>query len=335
MPVGLDYYSLPPRMYDSRVILIRPLKSILKHLMFSLRSLFRLGIFGAFDELANRKLIWSVGEVLKPIQLDKVSSISESMPYLQICAWALENESVFQTFKSNTEYRAVLEHLDSAQGSEYLKLLISNSDEFSNLKFIGKRDQCSPQKFYFPRLGRISPTQIRYAKILQDIHLLFGSLDGYRIAEIGAGYGGQAIHILQSDSIAEYVIYDLESPGLLAQKYISRLPFSFKYAPVIGDFRLIRSADLVISNYAFSELTRENQEIYLKNVLQKSEKGYVIYNHIHEDPKVSMNVFEFAETIQDAEIFEEKPLTYPGNYLVVWGHSVNNLDENLFKRVTP
>lgn len=331
--MGLNYYSLPPRMYDFHVILIRPLKSILKHLVFS-RSLFRLGIFGAFDELANRRLIWSAVDSLKPTQIDNVSSISESMPYLQICSWALENESVFQTFKSNTEYRAVLEHLDSAQGAEYLKLLISSSDEFTNLKFIGKRDQCSPQKYFYPRLGRISPTQIRYAKVLQDIHLLFGSLDNLKIAEIGAGYGGQAIHILKSDSIAEYVIYDLESPGLLAQKYISRLPFSFKCTPVIGDFRLTSSPDLVISNYAFSELTRENQEIYLKNVLQKSNKGYVIYNHIHKDPKVSMNVFEFAETIQNAEIFEEKPLTYPGNYLVAWGHSTLNLDEKFFRRVT-
>lgn len=168
---------------------------------------------------------------------------------------------------------------------------------------------------------------------MQDLHFLFGSLSGMSISEIGPGYGGQAIHILLSDVIAEYIFYDLDEPSQLALKYISKVPFELSIHPKIGDFTLVNKPNLVISNYAFSELTREIQEIYFQNIIRGTAKGYFIYNHIRENPEDSMSAFEFAARIPGACIYQEVPLTYPGNFLIVWGHNEPIRSEELFKKV--
>ena len=38
--------------------------------------------------------------------------------------------------------------------------------------------------------------------------------------------------------------------------------------------------DLVISNYAFTELPREIQTVYYEKIISKSAKGYITYNDI-------------------------------------------------------
>ena len=81
------------------------------------------------------------------------------------------------------------------------------------------------------------------------------------------------------------------------------------------------SYDLVISNYAFSELKREVQEDYFANVVQKSKRGYFTYNDISPKEYVALSAEEFAGRIEGAEIFKELPTTAPKNVLVVWGHN--------------
>lgn len=298
-----------------------------------LRALLSRGIIGYTDFRLNRRLIWEIDKNLISNSTDNPSSISETMPYIDVCKMAVEDERYFEIFKSNKEYREVLEHCDYFEGLSYLALLNQKSKEYLNLFQITSRDSGSPQRFTYPNLGRISPTQIRYAKVLQDIHNLFGSLDALNIAEIGVGYGGQAIHIMQSNEINSYKIYDLEWPAKLALKYISQNKIPNLPKLEIEDFLTYSDSDLVISNYAFSELARDIQEIYLKNVILGSPKGYFIYNHIHSNSNDSLSAREFAARISGAKIYEEVPLTFPGNVLVAWGHNEANLPLDLFKRV--
>lgn len=289
------------------------------------------GPIGVLDEVLNRKLLWSSRGSDSLKVLDGTSSISHSMMYVEICKIAVENDLYFRTFKSNLEYREVLEHCNYYEGKEYLNLLNTKSLVYKNLKKICTRDSGSPQKYYYSSLGRSSPTQIRYAKVLQDLHYLFGPLDGLKVCEIGVGYGGQAIHILHNDLVSDYVLFDLEWPGKLALKNIYKQMPGNSISPVIGDFKIEIATDLVISNYAFSELVRGVQEVYLENVIKHSRAGYVIYNHIHASPDASLSAKEFASRVPGAEIFEEIPLTFPGNVLVVWGHKVLGAESRFFK----
>jgi hypothetical protein len=79
------------------------------------------------------------------------------------------------------------------------------------------------------------------------------------------------------------------------------------------------STDLLISNYAFSELNKKSQDAYLNRVINNSKRGFMLYNNIHENPETGYRAFEILERIPGSVAFAEEPLTYPGNLLIVWG----------------
>ncbi|CAN2170115.1 hypothetical protein MCEMRE182_00029 [Candidatus Nanopelagicaceae bacterium] len=261
------------------------------------------------------------------------TSLSDGTKYVEVCKAAVENDSVYLKYKSCEDYRQILEHCDYPLGLEYLSQIHTNRLITNSLREISEKDGGLPAKFWYPKLGRISPTHIRYAKVSQDLLTLFGSLDGLRIAEIGVGFGGQAQHVLNLSDIAKYELIDLEWPAKLAMKNLvkfnSDAAKKVQIAPI--DIKLV--SDLVISNYAFSELARNIQDIYMKGIISNATKGYVIFNYIHEVGSDSMSAEEFLSVLpHDAEVFKEKPLTHPENVLIVWGHS-RELPEDLFERI--
>ena len=131
----------------------------------------------------------------------------------------------------------------------------------------------------------MSATTWRYIKVLSDLQMLFGDLDGWDVVEIGAGYGGQCKIINDLYDFSSYTIYDLEPVARLAQKYLRRVG-SFAVDKLrLADFRRLgqdkrRMYDLVISNWALSECTKEIQDLYIEHVLRRSRRGYITYNQI-------------------------------------------------------
>lgn len=232
---------------------------------------------------------------------------------------AANDEKIFKKFKSNRKYREILQHVTRQQGREYTYELNKDPWIMSILPKLISDEVGMPFRYTYPGLGRISSTDLRYAKVVSDLRSLFGPLDNYRIAEIGCGYGGQAIAISKVFNILDYALYDLQPALQLAMKYIK----------TVSDFQNVRSenleflsgkSDLLISNYAFSELSREVQEEYFTKVIQGSSRGYVIYNQITPLSYNSLTAIEFAARIPGAEILHEEPLTASLNVLVVWGH---------------
>lgn len=292
--------------------------------------IFNQGLRGYIDYYRNSRQAWKASELLIGRSRSNASSISDETPYIGLCKLAVEDELVFSKFKSSFEYRGILEHCYFTQGRDYLRMINSSSEILTNLKEIVSVDNGMPYTYFYKGLGAVSPTQIRYAKVLQDIELLFGGLDKISIAEIGVGYGGQAIHILNRWAPKNYYVYDLEWPAKLMTKNLKQSSLELSIQPEIRDWNEKITVDLVISNYAFSELYRDVQEKYLRNVIEDSKAGYIIYNHIHENGEESMNAQEFASRIPGAVILKENPLSFPGNVLIVWGHNPN-ADLSLFK----
>ena len=282
--------------------------------------MFRQGLRGYFDYFRNLQLSWSASDFVARSKELNHSSISDGTDYVALCQLAVESDVVFDKFKSCEEYRGILEHCDFSQGKNYLKMIEGNPDILLSLRKISLVDNGKPFTHYYKGFGSISPTQIRYAKVLQDLECLFGSLNHINISEIGVGYGGQAIHILSRWSPAKYFVYDLEWPAKLMMKNLNHTEVGLNILPEIASWLEPTLSDLVISNYAFSELFREVQEVYFENIVKNSKAGYMIYNHLHQRPEDSMSAEEFASRIPGAVILKEKPLTFPGNVLVVWGH---------------
>jgi hypothetical protein len=85
---------------------------------------------------------------------------------------------------------------------------------------------------------------------------------------------------------------------------------------------------LVISNYAFSEISRDIQEIYVEKIIQKSKRGYITYNEINKSEPYAYSKNELLSIIPGSVEYPEIPMTNPHNCIIVWGNQ-NPLPDKL------
>jgi len=274
-----------------------------------------IGFQSVIDIHLNQKRLWRLTQNDFP-NIGSEKSLSDTNGYLSLIKMATLNESYFEKFKSNKDYRKILEHVSRKFGEQYWRIIQKYTSSSQSLVRFILGDHCGPFRYSYSGIGRVSSTNLRYAKIALDVESLFGSSSDFNIVELGIGYGGQAIALHELNNFRRYTLVDLPEVKLLSLKYIAR------YYPLISN-KISDSPehwDLVISNYAFSELSREIQEGYFEKYIAKATRGYLIYNDIVENQFSTMSASEFLERVPGAELFNEVPLTYVGNKLIVWGH---------------
>lgn len=254
-------------------------------------------------------------------------SDSESTPYTSFVASVIGSKKRLKTFRKNYRYRLILEHVDFILGYEYLSRLTTGTLDFyrENNPLVNLSKVGSPRVFYYPKLGWVSPTIIRYLYVNQRIQDLFGEKSIKRVAEIGIGFGGQFAITSKSLDVEDFSMYDLPVVLHLAQKtlesaeLLSSIFTKKSINPVESE-----NYDLVISNYAFSELPKEIQSDYIFKVLGNSRCGYITMNSGRSDVSGrsagKMSLAEIVELLPSCEILEEDPKTGPDNYIIVWGH---------------
>jgi len=161
--------------------------------------------------------------------------------------------------------------------------------------------------------------------------MIFGDNIGERIAEIGVGYGGQLLVLDRIFAFKQYTFFDLPPVLELAEKYLESFILNGAYYPTTinqhsGDMEF----DLVISNYAFSELPSNLQLCYIEKVLSKSKRGYITMNSGLENSNLHgdhLTLSALEGILPPFQILEERPLTATSNYIIVWG--INSLAVNL------
>lgn len=255
---------------------------------------------------------------------ENLRSASEDGLYVKAVENAVKNYKAFRSFKSNPYYQRVLEHVTFDQGQSYLEILKNDSPEILDKISLLKLNDLigNPKKFEYELIGEISPTTLRYAKVASDLKLLFGSLDNFSIVEIGCGYGGQMLVIDQIFNIKKYLLFDLPPVLNLIQKYLeSHLLNSSYETSTLNQHHNMRDFDLVISNYAFSELPSPLQIKYIEKVLSKSKRGYLTMNSGLGNNALSnpLKIDDLKKYLPNIEIIEEKPLTGSDNYIICWG----------------
>ena len=139
------------------------------------------------------------------------SSLSGARGYLNICARAAADPRALEVFKRDPVYTAILEHVTCEQGARYLELALESVPELERrLDDFRRNDEIgSPRVCEYGVHGTFSPTTLRYVKVLADLLRLFGPLDGMRVIEIGAGYGGQRFVVSRVADVASYALVDL------------------------------------------------------------------------------------------------------------------------------
>ena len=252
-------------------------------------------------------------------------SDSQKSKYQETINDILKDENRFENFRRNKRYREILEHVSYALGKKYLNQINNRSHQirvdvdWDTIKLndsVGK-----PVLFRYPEIGRISPTTLRYTSVALEILELFGS-EIKTVAEIGAGYGGQARILDEFLDLEDYDCFDLPEVQNLIDRYIKVVQPKMRVGfPTLGNSDS-KSWDLVISNYAFSELPYLVQEHYLKNVILKSKNGFMIMNsgrtNITGRSTGKHSVSDLLRIIPNSRICEEAPLTGPDNFILIW-----------------
>jgi putative sugar O-methyltransferase len=248
------------------------------------------------------------------------TSISDDYVFTNFCKKAASNTETFKNFRSNEIFRTILEHTSPELGDEYLRVILDNSHDYKFIsKFVVNDDVGMPEKHLYGKFGFISPSTLRYVKVLSDLKLKFGDLNGKKIVEIGGGYGGQARVLFLEFMNLDYTIIDLPEVLLLINKFTESANLNSGKLNLFSalDFPTIKS-DLVISNYAFSELIREHQIEYLNKIINNSDRGYITYNNINPLEFQSLTIEEFSKFKSNCLIESEMPESWPGNKIVSW-----------------
>lgn len=252
-----------------------------------------------------------------------MNSISDRYDYKNICKLAAEDINFFNTFKSHPSYNGILEHVSTEQGLLYLEYLRVNYPDFiEKIDSFKKNDLYGGTKLSsYDNIGEISPSTLRYIKVISDLKSIFGNLDGKKIVEIGVGYGGQCFIVNQIFNPLEYSLIDLDDVLSLSNKYLNKLDINHRLININEIDNIDEDFDLVISNYAYSELNRELQDLYWEKIIKRSKNGYFTLNFISylfniNSYNKEQLLLKFSE--KNPSILEENPNTFENNIILYY-----------------
>ena len=211
-------------------------------------------------------------------------------PYAEICTEAVENDKTFKRFKQDSRYTAILEHVSPEQGKLYADGVLQYDIDSELIESFKENDSIGGSSLYNygEPFGRVSPSTLRYMQNALDISYFFGEGDLNKIVEIGCGYGGLCKTINCLCEFGEYHIYDMEPASKLQEKYLSNFDISGKVIQH-SEPEELEDIDLLISNYAYSELGENLQDLYYNNVIKNSKKVYMILNKGQVSREVLLN----------------------------------------------
>ena len=271
--------------------------------------------FKTLDNFLQKEFIGATGN----------RALSDDGLYVASIHKALSSYKNFIKFKRDLRYQVVLEHCTYELGQGYLQIIKTQSPQLIQKIDIFKENDLvgGATTFKYQDIGEISPSTLRYIKVASDIKNIFGEIIGDRIAEIGVGYGGQLLTADKVLKFKQWDFFDLPPVLALASKYIECHTLSSSYHPItLNQHKGDVDYDLVISNYAFSELPSKLQHMYIKKILSKSKRGYLTMNSgkpnsVWKEDKLSLDVLK--KNLPSFEIVEERPFTFTGNYIIIWG----------------
>ena len=262
------------------------------------------------------------------------SDSEEDIYYINAIKKSVSNKREFDNFKRNKSIQSIIETVSENLGLDYLTIIESRNDEILNKglssvlvsDIVGNPIKYKYSGYSYP----LSPTTLRYLKVTSDINFLFGN-EFKKVAEIGCGYGGQTLVNDQLLNIKSAKLFDLPYVNKLIKRYLNSnlLNGSFKVTTINEE--KAEEYDLVISNYAFSELPAVLQKKYIEKVLSKSKRGYLTMNSGYgKSCKRSLNkmsIQEIRDLLPNTQVLKEEPLTDKFNYIIIWGNDNVNLKD--------
>lgn len=211
--------------------------------------------------------------------------------YIDVVKSEILKEKNEWCFKSDKDYREILEHCTKNHGIQYyneinrhFNLLFNNNKNLlkkiceENDKY-GKTIKENINDFF------CSPSNFRYIlhSFLILSHMKKINISNINVIEIGGGYGGLSLFIhrlshLFKIKITSYTIFDLEYISILQKKYLKSLDINIS-TYTIDNFYNLKDNSYLISNYAFSEINHTLQKEYIDKIIEPYTKfGFITWN---------------------------------------------------------
>lgn len=219
-------------------------------------------------------------------------------------------------WKQDPDVNEMLEHLQRDHASVYLESIRLKLSDTQIETIVARNDAYGGARVENIDGIRSSPSSIRYLAHSLEIcaQILKKGLSNVTLVEIGGGYGGLAVILsevsaIMNISIQKYIIYDLPGVVALQQHYLAQFTLPF---PVIWKDAGCCGSDLesspnlfLVSNYCLSEISNNDRQQYLCNLLPKIDGAYFAWNWASRE---GLPV--------EAEIQPEIPDTGHGNTIV-------------------
>jgi putative sugar O-methyltransferase len=186
---------------------------------------------------------------------------------------------------------------------------ITDKDIARNVDTFLKADKLGRPTLYYIDNRAMSLNITRYMNSISILKKEFTSLDGMKIFEIGAGYGG-LLHCIKTQwNPASYNIQDLPPVMELAQKHSKLLGHEVNLGQPDEE------VDLAIAEYSITEMNEPTLTDMTTNYLFPAKRIFVRCNVV--DKAVRNNWYDMLRTNFDIIVMREVPDIVQYNSIVV------------------
>ena len=264
---------------------------------------------------------YHIKRILRELQTNVGGSDSSSSDYeyVNFVDSAVKDDEIFKSFRNNSRYRDILEHVSNELGEKYYLKIREELTHNEVVKMCGAVKNIGNPRLTKFEGSELNPTTLRYINVGLDITKKFPNNNFKNIVEIGPGYGGQALILENFFEIKNYTLIDLPQVNQLIQKFFNYHSPKFEYSfSEIDKYKSKDKYDLFISNYAFSELPKKLQITAIKNIISNTKYGYMIVNNFNSFSFRYLSKGQYANNLKNLEIFAEIPESYIFNKILTF-----------------
>lgn len=200
--------------------------------------------------------------------------------YRAECDKAASDPEAFAVFRQQTEIIRTMEGREPEWAAELWQFAVEKWPAARNYrKFFRRLDAIGgPQNPQEVSQGFfLTATMASFIADAAALVYCFGNLNGLHIAELGGGYGALAAIVCGTQAPGSYTIYDIPETCALQRAYLGAARTAgVKTSSFIGEV----TPDMVVSNYAFSELNVDSRKEIGKRMFLKSPRGFVTWHSL-------------------------------------------------------
>lgn len=245
-------------------------------------------------------------------------SKASSEPYLNGIVKALENEQLFQTFKSQPSFQTVVGVSESFHAVNSYKTISKHPEVFRNLsKFIKNDSIGAPFKIWvldeIHNRIQVGCDTLRFIESVCYISDTFNNLNGFSIMEFGSNYGGLCFCLqTQFQNIESYSLTDFPIIQQLSLAYLQRLNINLER---ISTALPTQPVDLFIAEYSLTEQTEKEMYDLYNQYGATAKRGVFIRCNLHNAEREQKFLHTLSKTFAIRVIPE--PMVRRPNKIVI------------------